>query len=267
MIGLYILIGIVIFFALVLSLKANVIIDYEEELRVTLRILWFNIQIAPSKGKKPIKIKDYTFKSHQKRLRKNYSSYLKKQQKKEEKRKKKSEAKAAKKEKKKAEKGHPKKPSRTVLDWVNIAGAVIGALFSRFAKRLHVKIARLNIKVATGDAASTAILYGAVIQSVAYIIEILQRITNVDGLGKAEISVEPDYLSESTSLDLCFVFSLRVWHVFNILFGTIGKAIKKFFETSPDKKNSSNNSGQLSTNTKKRRKKKPSKAKAKCENK
>jgi len=108
-------------------------------------------------------------------------------------------------------------------------------------------------------------LYGAVIQSVAYIIEILQRITNVDGLTKADISVEPDYLSESTSIDLCFVFSLRVWHVFNILFGTIGKAIKKFFETSPDKKKSSAPSPQAPTTTKKKRKK-PSKAKSKIEN-
>lgn len=265
MTGLYILIGILAFFALVLSLKANVIIDFDEELRVTLRILCFNIQIAPSKGKKPVKIKDYTFKNHQKRLRKNYSNYLKKQQKKEEKKKRKAESKAAKKEKKKAEKGQPKKPTRSVLDWIDIARAVIGALFSRFAKSLHIKVARLKIKVATGDAASTAILYGAVIQSVAYIIEILQRITNVDGLTKADISVDPDYLSESTSIDLCFVFSLRVWHVFNILFGTIGKAIKKFFETSPDKKKSSVPSPQAPTTTKKKRKK-PSKAKSKIEN-
>ena len=112
---------------------------------------------------------------------------------------------------------------------------MLGALFSKFAKRLHIKVARLKIKVATGDAASTAILYGAAVQSVAYIIEILGRITNVDGLKKAEISVEPDYLSEETSLDLCFIFSLRIRHVFGILFGTVGRAIKKFFETAPPK--------------------------------
>ncbi len=238
MTGLYVFLGIVLFFVFILSLKANVILEFDDELRVVLRVLCFNIVLAPAKEKKPIGLKDYTFEKHQKRLRGNYQKYVKKQEKKEKKKVKKDAAKAVKKEKKKAEKDLPKKPKRSILDWVNIAGAVIGALFSKFAKRLHIKVARLNIKVATGDAASTAIMYGAIIQSVSYIIEILDRITNLDGVEKAEISVEPDYLSESMTLDLKFVFSLRVWHVFNILFGTIGRAIKKFFETSPDKKNS-----------------------------
>ena len=88
--------------------------------------------------------------------------------------------------------------------------------------------------MATGDAASTAILYGVVIQSVAYIIEILNSTTNLKGLKRADIAVNADYLSESTSVDMKFVFSLRVWHIFSILFGVIGKAIKKFIETSPE---------------------------------
>ena len=237
MTGLYIFIGIVLAFFLLLSIKAQVKLEFNKELKVTIKLLCFNIQVAPAKEKKPVKIKDYTFDKHQKRLRSNYSTYLKKQQKKEEKKAKKAEAKAKKAEKKKNDKANntPKSPQRTVLDWVNIAGAVIGALFSKFSKRLHIKVARLKVKVATGDAASTAILYGAVVQSVAYIIELLQSVTNVDGLKSAEISVEPDYLSEKTSMDLCFIFSLRIRHVFGILFGTLGRAIKKFFETAPPK--------------------------------
>ena len=237
MTGLYIFIGIVLALFLLLSIKAKVKLEFNEELKVTVQVLCFNIQVAPPKEKKPVKIRDYSFEKHQKRLRSNYDKYLKKQEKKEQKKAKKAEAKAKKAEKKKLDKQNnvKKAPQRTPLDWINIAGAVIGALFSKFAKRLHIKVARLKIKVATGDAASTAILYGAVIQSVAYIIEILERITNVDGLKKAEISVEPDYLSEETSLDLCFIFSLRIRHVFGILFGTLGRAIKKFFETAPQK--------------------------------
>lgn len=237
MAGLYIFVGIVLALFLLLSIKARVKLEFNEELKVTVQILCFNIQVAPPKEKKPVKIGDYTFEKHQKRLRSNYEKYLKKQEKKEQKKAKKAEAKAKKAEKKKLDKQNnvKKPPQRSALDWINIAGAVIGALFSKFAKRLHIKVARLKIKVATGDAASTAILYGAVIQSVAYIIEILERITNVDGLKHAEISVEPDYLSEETSIDLCFIFSLRIRHVFGILFGTLGRAIKKFFETAPPK--------------------------------
>ena len=101
---------------------------------------------------------------------------------------------------------------------------------------MKIKVAKLRINVATGDAASTAILYGVVIQSVAYIIEILNSATNLKGLNKADIAVNADYLSESTSVEMKFIFSLRVWHLFSILFGVIGKAIKKFIETAPDKK-------------------------------
>lgn len=237
MTGLYIFIGIVIALFLLLSIKAKVKLEFDGELFLTVSFLCFNIPIVPGKEPKPIKIRDYTFEKHQKRLKSNYDKYLKKQEKKEQKKAKKAETKAKKAEKKKLDKKNKVKqpPKRSVLDWINIAGAVIGALFSKFAKRLHIKVARLKIKVATGDAASTAILYGAVVQSVAYIIEILQGVTNVDGLKNAEISVEPDYLSDETSLDLCFIFSLRIRHVFGILFGTVGRAIKKFFETAPPK--------------------------------
>ena len=251
MTGLYIFIGIVVALFLLLSIKARVKLEFSDELRLSVSFLCFNIPIAPPKPKKPVKISDYSFKKHQKRLRSNYESYLKKQDKKAEKKAKKEQAKAQKAEKKKLDKKNKvkKPPQRSVLDWVNIAGAVLGALFSKFAKRLHIKVARLKIKVATGDAASTAILYGAVCQSVAYIIEILQNVTNVDGLKSAEISVEPDYLSEETSLDLCFIFSLRIRHVFGILFGTVGRAIKKFFETAPPKPEQSVSQKTSSENT------------------
>ena len=239
--GLYIFLGIVAAIILILSLKAKVILEFNDTLYLSVKVLCFNIRIAPSKEKKPVNVKDYTFKKHQRRLAKNYEKYQKKQEKKEAKKAKKAEKKLQKKSQK--AKSTAKQPKRSILDWVNIAGAVIGALFGRFAKRLRVKVARLNIKVATGDAASTAILYGAVIQSVAYIIEILRKITNVDGIKNSSISVEPDYLSEEMSFDLKFVFSLRVWHIFDILFGTLGKAIKKLIETNPQK------SADLNTNT------------------
>lgn len=233
---LYVILGIFLFFALILSIRGRVVleIDDEGELSLAVKALCFTFRIAPKKPK-PIKIKDYTVKKHKKRLRKNYQSYLKKQEKKAQK----EAEKKAKKEKKKQEKKDAKKedePKRSVLDWLDIATSVLKVLFGRFAKHLRIKIAKLRINVATGDAASTAILYGVVIQSVAYIIEILQSITNVDGLKKADIAVNTDYLSESTTVELKFVFSLRVWHLFSILFGTIGRALKKFLETSPEAK-------------------------------
>ena len=233
MIFLNVLVCIFIFFALLLSIRGRVILEMEDgELYLAVKLLFFTIRIVPSKEPKPIRIKDYTPEKHKKRLRKNYQAYLKKQEKKVQK----DAEKKAKKEKKKSEKNKEKQPKRSITDWISIATSILKVLFEKFFKHLRIKVARLRIDVATGDAASTAILYGVVIQSVAYIIEILNSATNLKGLKKADIAVNADYLSESTCVDMKFVFSLRVWHILSILFGVIGRAIKKFIETSPESK-------------------------------
>jgi hypothetical protein len=237
LIFLYVLLGIVAFFAFLLSLKANVRLEFTDELILSISVLGIKFKILPGK-EKPINTKDYSYDNHQKRLRKKYEAQLEKIKKKEKKKaakeKKKAERKSETKEQKRARKAVPK---RSISDWVNIAVGILAIFFKKFTKHLRIKVARLKVNVATGDAASTAILYGAVIQSVAYLIEILSKITNVDGLEKADIDVKADYISEKTTLDLCFVFSMRVWHLFDILFGVIGRAIKRFISTSPEKKN------------------------------
>ena len=229
--GIYILLGIILFFAFLLSLKANVRLEFQDELILSISVLGIKIKLVPGKNK-PVNYKDYTYKKHQKRIEKKRLADIEKAEKK----KKKSESK--KKEQRKSETAEQKKarrsqPKRSVSDWIDIAISVLSVFFDKFSKRLHIKVARLKVNVATGDAASTAILYGAVIQSVAYLIEILDKVTNVDGLEKADIHVNADYLSEKTTLDLCFVFSLRAWHLFDILFGIIWRAIKKFVSTTP----------------------------------
>lgn len=240
MTGLYILLGIILFFAFLLSLKANVRLEFNDELVLSVSVLGIKLKILPGKEPKPINYKDYTYEKHQKRLKEKQLAELKKAKKKkskaEAKKKKNAAKKAETKEQKKARKAIPK---RSISDWINIAVGVLAIFFEKFTRHFHIKVARLKVNVATGDAASTAIMYGATVQAVAYVIELLQRITNVDGLEKADISVNADYLSEKTSLDLCFVFSLRVWHLFDILFGIIGRAIKRFIATTPESNASS----------------------------
>lgn len=264
-VGWYIFFGILLFFAFLLSLKANIKLAFKDELVLSVRVLCFTFRIVPGKEKKPIDYKKYSYKKHQKRLRKNYAAYLAAQQKKaakaEAKRKKKEMEAAKTPEQKKAEKKAKKEqPKRSILDWLNLATSTLGVLFKKFFKHLHIQVARLKIRVATGDAASTAVLYGAVIQSVAYMMEILNRITHVDGLKKAEIEVVPDYLAEKTTMDMCFVFSLRVWHVFAILFSTLGRFLKKFFETNPKAKERQNSERPMPPKRRRKRKKAAAKA-------
>ena len=209
MIGLYILCGVILFFALLLSLKANVRLEFKDSLTLSISVLFIKINISPAK-KKPINYKEYTYEKHQKRLRKKYQAYLKKLEKKriksEKKAQKKAERKAETAEQKKARKNAPK---RSVADWIDIAVGVLAMFFNKFFRHLHIKVARLKVNVATGDAASTAIAYGAIVQSVAYLIEMLDRITNVDGLKKAEIEVIPSKIFPSQQVRYVSFFAIN----------------------------------------------------------
>ena len=99
MIGLYIFLGIVAFFAFLLSLKANVRLEFKDEIILWISVLGIKIKILPGKEPKPINYKDYTYEKHQKRLEQKRLA----EQKKAEKKKSKAAAKKKKKEERKAE--------------------------------------------------------------------------------------------------------------------------------------------------------------------
>jgi len=76
--------------------------------------------------------------------------------------------------------------------------------------RLHT--ARLHVRVATGDAATTAIAFGAVSQSVSYLLAALDQVTDLKA-PPTHISVEPDFLAERSSLDVKLILQARVWAI------------------------------------------------------
>ena len=100
-----------------------------------------------------------------------------------------------------------------ILDLVKVA-------VGRFAKHLRIRIARLHIGVATGDAASTAILYGAIAPSVACIVALLDSTSTLRYPAKADVDVHADYLSEKMQIDIEIGFSICVWQLFDVLFRT-----------------------------------------------
>ena len=167
LIALYIIGGILLFFAFIASLRAEVLIAYSDEFALTVRVLGIPIKILPKKKKK-VKTSAYS--------RKNRAKYE-----------------AAEKEK---------------------------ALVGRFAKHLRIRIARLHIGVATGDAASTAILYGAIAPSVACIAALLDSTSTLRHPAKTDVDIHADYLSEKMVIDIEIGFSICVWQLFDILFRT-----------------------------------------------
>ena len=222
LIALYIIGGILLFFAFIASLRAEVLIAYSDDLALTIRVLGIPIKILPKKKKK-VKISAYSRKNRAKYEAAQKEKALKKAKKKKDKKKKKEEAKAKKKADKAAGKAKPKKPIGDIIDMIRdlVAVAVL-----RFSKHLRIRVARLHIGVATGDAASTAILYGAIAPAVACIAAYLDSTSTLRHPARSDVDIHADYLSEKMQIDIEIGFSICVWQVFDILFRTGFRLVK-----------------------------------------
>lgn len=216
LIALYIIGGILLFFAFIASLRAEVLIAYSDEFALTVRVLGIPINILPKKKKK-VKISAYSRKNRAKYEAAEKEKALKKAKKKAEKKKKKDAAKAKKKADKAAGKVKPKKPLSETIDMIR---DLVAVFVGRFAKHLRIRIARLHIGVATGDAASTAILYGAIAPSVACIAALLDSTSTLRHPARTDVDIHADYLSEKMQIDIEIGFSICVWQLFDVLFRT-----------------------------------------------
>ena len=191
MIFLYILLGIALFICLILSLKINLHIIYEEQLKIYLRVLFIKLEILPNTSK------IFNFSKQEKKhdLPTNIIKDIK----------------------------DANSPSPSILDKLNSIRDILSILFEAFHKHLHVRLSKIHINVATGDAAKTAILYGAVSTAVAVIIDIIDEIANLKPLKESSVSVEPDFLSEKTDVRLNIVLYMSVAGAIKVLLQTFIK--------------------------------------------
>lgn len=180
MIGLYVLLGILLLIALILCLRVNLNIKYKSDLTIYLRILFIKIPIIPQNNKSAKKPK-------QNKKKQGVDS-----------------VKIVKSEEK-------EKKSPTLLENLGLIKEVLSVFIKAFAKELKVKLARIHVKVATEDAAKTAILYGAVSGSIALIVELIDSYTNLSRLKERSIIVESDFLSDKSEADISISLSISVY--------------------------------------------------------
>lgn len=222
MTALYILGGIFLLLFGIAMIRAEVIIKYADEFGLAVRVCGIKITIMPRKQKK-VRPGDYTPAKIARRAEKARKKAEKDAKKKKEKKAKKAASKAEKAELKKQGK-LKKKP---IGDIVSLILALVKTAVGRFARHLRVRVARLHINVATGDAANTAVLYGTIAQSVAYIAALLDSTKTLKDPARADVCIRADYLSEKTTADIEIGFSIRVWQVFDVLIRTAVTFIKK----------------------------------------
>lgn len=86
-------------------------------------------------------------------------------------------------------------------------------------------MAKIHIRVATNDAAKTALLYGAISTAVACVLDVIESITNLDRLKKSSVLVEPDFLSSKTDVKLNIVLKISIFGIIKVFM----KSFLKYF--------------------------------------
>ena len=190
-------VAIIIIIALILSIRVTLNIVYRDSVTIFLKILFIKIQLLPAKEKKynPQKLN-----KQQKKKKEKQEPVLK-------------------------DKNVTEKPKASITENIKLVSQVLAVFFKKFSKHLHIKLAKIHIKVATGDAAQTAILYGAVSGAAACLIELLDSITNLSSLKRSSISIVPDYLSEKSDVDVNISLSISTFGVLSTLFKSLWKLI------------------------------------------
>ena len=215
--------AIALFWLFLLSLKVTLTISYREKLTLIAKVLCFKIPLYPAKEKKgphsmsAAKAERIRKKAAKKRAKKRAADEKKKAEK---------EAKAA--EKQAGTK--QKKSMAEILDTLGLVCQLASTIIRRFVKHLRIDVARLKIKVATGDAAVTAVAYGAVTQLVNVLLPILEEVKNFKLPKETDLDIQADFLSERPEADIELSFSLRVWHVLDIALHALFKFFKRKFK-------------------------------------
>lgn len=226
MTALYIIVGIIAFFVLLLSIRITVSGDYTDEFYMTVSWLFLKIKIFPWEKKE--------------------------KKKKEPKKKEKAPEEEAPEDKKPSEKKdnifvtfYKNKGFDGVIELVNNAAYSLGRMLNSFRKHLVLRELFLNMTVCVnGDAAATAIQYGRVCQSV---FPALSFICSTLPVKKYNAIVEPDYLAASNSAEFSFKLSVRPIFFTNAIvvlaFRLIFKVGIKFLKGIKNNKNKNSDKG------------------------
>lgn len=194
----------------------------KDELSLTVSIWGFiKIKILPKKPKK-YKLNKYTLKKIAKRDLKAEKAKAKKAEKAKQKEAQKAKKKAAEKkltpEEKKAIKAEKKASRPAIPDMISLFAGILKLFFSTFLAHFHFHITRIRIKVGTPDAAQTALMYTGICAVLKPVLIFLDRHSNLHGMKRADIYLEPDFIHEKMDIDVKVAFSMNLFGLFCVLF-------------------------------------------------
>lgn len=240
--GWYIFAGILVLLWLIGMIAARIYIVFDGVLKLYIKVLGLiRIRILPS-DKTLSEDETLSEKQREKYRRRIYKKALKKKANRAKKKAK--EQKAKEKERRLALKNRgkrkpkPKEKPKTkekrsikhIIYLVKLALHATKAVIRKFGKYLYIKAVRINITVASDDAAKTAYMFGAASAALGDLMALLSTLTNFKAVENDDIGVYADFTSDTPSFDLKLVFRIRLWHVLaialNALFALISYYIK-----------------------------------------
>ena len=97
-------------------------------------------------------------------------------------------------------------------------------ILPRFFGKVHFRSARLYCRIATGDAATTAIATGGAKAAASVLFETIDNLAVLERGSAKNVAIEPDFVGARPSFDIDVRFRVRV--IYAVFYGL--KVIKEF---------------------------------------
>ena len=204
MTGVILLLCFLLLILAILMLRVGLILRYEEEVS-----LFFKYRIFPRKSTP--KVKEFSAKGIRSKLDKDKEKLDKQNEK----------------EKKEKVKAAPKKKTN-VIETVKLVADILSTLVEKLLRYLRVRVACLELTVATDDAAKTAIQYGIAVQIVQYIVTTLECITDFKVERDGNVRVDCDFCADRSLLKVDMEFSIRLWQAIAMALGAGAKYVLNY---------------------------------------
>ena len=193
MTALYIILGIIAFFVVLLSIKLCVTVHYEDDIELSVKWLFLNIKILPKKEKEDKKKKEKKKKEPKKEDKPKEESEIVKEPKK-------------KKQDNMFVRFYKNRGVSGVIQLLKDTAKAVGGMFKRIGRAFLFEELFISLTVGAGDSAETAIKYGKTC-SVAF--PAMGLIVSTMRVKKYSIEINPDFINGSNGAKLHTKVSVR----------------------------------------------------------
>ncbi|MBE6613890.1 MAG: hypothetical protein E7631_01115 [Ruminococcaceae bacterium] len=233
MVFLWILLGLILFIALLCAIPLRLRIRLDEQFSLLAGIGPLVLFRTP-KPFRPVDLRDFTYRKHRKRLQKEQQAKLKKKQKKkrlEDKKQQKKNTAAAKVgeiEKTAAEAGKKENKLEGILSLVSCVLDGLPGLFGGFKCRIFL----LDVTAGGKEAADTARNFAILSQSLAYLLEFLDNKTHFVRPRENTVAIRADFLLAKTRVKADFYLQIRIGQILGTVIGIAFSYIKTMIRVS-----------------------------------